>query len=505
MVSCPNLGPQPERFDAGLALQFFARAAGAGKRLPPERLSRAIAEELTDLCERTLASLQKLPLEQRESDPGQVAAAALARALEAGVRWAPGVGAPPRALGFPRRVLEVARERAHTQGLAALSAELELWLGKYHALSARVAWLLNGTCPRVLQTLDPLRDADRIHHALTAAFRAQGRVLELLAINRIAQASGASLFIRSTKEAETNGVARFFDTWSLLANFYEWGEDSLRGRAAAAKIRQIHGRYHIPDSGMKYVLLESAFTWLEAAERLGHRPLSELERRGYFHASVKLGLAIGVAELSHDYDAMYAWYRAFNREHRAHRPLKAQTFEALVDNSLGGGAPCAVRAAVYSASRAGMDEEYLSALGYAAPPAEERRAVQAVFTELASTLERAPRSPFLRSLQDNPARSAYSRPHELGVSERSPHLPGSPGELPSISWEELGRHASPESLWVAIEGDVYDLTGFAALHPGGLAALLAVAGKDATAAFRVAAHSAATQIFKLNYRIARVR
>src|SRR6185295_14820487 len=113
----------------------------------------------------------------------------------------------------------------------------------------RLHWLMNGTPAAELAKLDPVADCDRIFHAVSSSFRVEGRVLELLSINRIAQSSTVSLFFRGTKEAENNGVARFYDTWSLLANFFEWGEDSKRGREAVHRLKQIHGRYYIPNAG----------------------------------------------------------------------------------------------------------------------------------------------------------------------------------------------------------------------------------------------------------------
>jgi L-lactate dehydrogenase (cytochrome) len=56
-----------------------------------------------------------------------------------------------------------------------------------------------------------------------------------------------------------------------------------------------------------------------------------------------------------------------------------------------------------------------------------------------------------------------------------------------VSYAELQRHATPSSLWVLINGIVYDLTAFLSLHPGGTGPLLKYAGKDATWAHPVPA------------------
>ncbi|KAJ1307717.1 hypothetical protein OPQ81_001806 [Rhizoctonia solani] len=59
------------------------------------------------------------------------------------------------------------------------------------------------------------------------------------------------------------------------------------------------------------------------------------------------------------------------------------------------------------------------------------------------------------------------------------------GNERTISPEEVTKHNSPGDLWIVIESDVYDLSRFASLHPGGKAVLFdpTVAGKDATEAF----------------------
>lgn len=63
--------------------------------------------------------------------------------------------------------------------------------------------------------------------------------------------------------------------------------------------------------------------------------------------------------------------------------------------------------------------------------------------------------------------------------------PVSPTE---ITLEELAQHNSANDCWVAIHGDVYDLTEFAEEHPPGAESIYVLAGKEATDAFK-AVHS----------------
>ncbi|KAG8938367.1 Cytochrome b2, mitochondrial precursor, partial [Tulasnella sp. 408] len=52
-----------------------------------------------------------------------------------------------------------------------------------------------------------------------------------------------------------------------------------------------------------------------------------------------------------------------------------------------------------------------------------------------------------------------------------------------IAYDEVLRHNTKTDCWVIINGEVYDVTKFMEIHPGGVNAILKMAGKDATKAF----------------------
>lgn len=62
-----------------------------------------------------------------------------------------------------------------------------------------------------------------------------------------------------------------------------------------------------------------------------------------------------------------------------------------------------------------------------------------------------------------------------------------------ISKAEVALHNKPEDAWLIIDGNVYDVTKWAAEHPGGPELLWDVAGKDASRDFEDAAHSDAAR------------
>jgi alkylation response protein AidB-like acyl-CoA dehydrogenase/predicted heme/steroid binding protein len=55
--------------------------------------------------------------------------------------------------------------------------------------------------------------------------------------------------------------------------------------------------------------------------------------------------------------------------------------------------------------------------------------------------------------------------------------------MKTFSTEEVSKHNKEDDLWLIIDGKVYDLTNFAAMHPGGESILFPFAGKDATKDF----------------------
>lgn len=60
----------------------------------------------------------------------------------------------------------------------------------------------------------------------------------------------------------------------------------------------------------------------------------------------------------------------------------------------------------------------------------------------------------------------------------------SPAQMSRISTrEEVQGHSTRESLWCIIDSRVYDLTGFAEMHPGGEFVLQQIGGTDATTEF----------------------
>ena len=66
-------------------------------------------------------------------------------------------------------------------------------------------------------------------------------------------------------------------------------------------------------------------------------------------------------------------------------------------------------------------------------------------------------------------------PDPLGVQKS--------GGYKEYTWEQVAEHNAPPSVWSVYNGDVYDITMYINVHPGGKKILERVYGKDMTPLF----------------------
>lgn len=58
-----------------------------------------------------------------------------------------------------------------------------------------------------------------------------------------------------------------------------------------------------------------------------------------------------------------------------------------------------------------------------------------------------------------------------------------PGGETQYSMTEVAKHTGADSCWTVISGNVYDLTKYIDIHPGGSRAILGICGADGTGSF----------------------
>lgn len=82
----------------------------------------------------------------------------------------------------------------------------------------------------------------------------------------------------------------------------------------------------------------------------------------------------------------------------------------------------------------------------------------------------------VRDLQSNGTTSAD--PSDAILRNRSSE--STPGSSAIFTWDEIRTHALPEDKWLVIDGDVYDISKWSRIHPGGKAIISHYAGQDAS-------------------------
>ncbi|MEN9580937.1 MAG: hypothetical protein RJA70_3946 [Pseudomonadota bacterium] len=505
---------RPEWHWSQVALRYWLKRLYIHAETPQGALETAVQRELADLRERAVCDLLQGPDEDgREGLPERCSVVRQAELLLLSAQ---------DACSFPRDGFE-----GLAQGAAAhpnLARKLRYWAQAHRALEQRLRWLVEPELTRQqLQTLDPRADAQQLWCFVKYDFRAEFmHAAWANAIKRIAQDAPASTLIRATKKAELRPLLRTENTLYYHYFVMNWGVDSYHGRTAIAGLNALHERFHIPQEAMKFVCLDSAFTVLDSLDVLGHRKPTDTERRGYFHASVELGQAMHVDGLSHDFDAMYNWFRAYNRERSSYAPLKRALWDSISDSfDRSVRIPIPIAKGRRALEVIAMDEDLRAALGFRTPSRFATQLGRGVLKGLALARRWLPHEPYVESLQPS-----LSYPNGVGIAElvgqpeteretgRCPfsgqplpvaRVPGAvlgvqSDEAALFTWDEISR----QDLWVVIGDEVFDLSAFAESHPGGLAVLAAGAGTDMTEQFNLAPHSAQTRVFMLNFRIGRV-
>jgi hypothetical protein len=487
---------------------------------PHDRIVEAVRKELADLLACAESALSRVVPDEQVQAALEMARGYLTRGKEAGV--------------FPRAELERMSGAGNADMIESVRTAVAPWIDRHRRLEKRLRWLLD---PRVtgeeLPRLDPCQDADQLWCHVWFCF-----LPELLyglwgnAIKRISQLEAAATFFHSTGKAEGIPLRRNEDTALFYAYVFNWGLDSYHGKRAISEMNRIHGRYFIHNDGMKYVLLNAAFTVLDGLDVIGHRALDEKERLGYFHAQIDMGLAMNIQGLTHRWDEMYGWFAEMNRAFSRHAPQKVRTWRAIEDGfDRDIGASRLVGKLRRLPELVAMDDTYRSALGFERPSRLEAAFCRSTMKAMARSRAMLPREPYIQSLH------AYlSYPHgaaveQVGEKQRSEHMPalcpfagqrsqnhGYPEnqrplldvadamkiELPTVSWDDVRRHDKANDLWLVWGGHVYDVSAFAQNHPGTLEVLMDGVGKDMTCAFERAQHTDLTRVFALNFRIAKI-
>ncbi|WP_240625894.1 oxygenase MpaB family protein [Spirosoma pollinicola] len=156
----------------------------------------------------------------------------------------------------------------------------------------------NSAVRQELQTLDPIRDHQRMVHLLTAyefPFDIT-RALELALFHTYASPRVSGLLAR-TGEFERHGQKRYDDTSRLISEFMESGYDSEKGQRAISHMNHIHSHYKIDNSDYLFVLATFVFYPIDWIRQYGWRQLMASEELALFYFFREVGRRMNLQDL----------------------------------------------------------------------------------------------------------------------------------------------------------------------------------------------------------------
>lgn len=218
-----------------------------------------------------------------------------------------------------------------------------------------------------IESLDPVRDHERIVHLTTCydfPFDTT-RALEF-ALFRTYCVPSISAVLARTGEFEARPQKRYDDTDIIISEILECGHSSDRGRAAIARMNQIHGRFVIANEDFLYVLSTFVFEPMRWIERFGWRPLHEKEREAMFRFWREVGLAMKISGIPESYEAFEAFNRAYERDNYRFKETNRRIGKATVA-LFASWFPAFLAPVVRRAIYAMLDDRLIEAFGFPRP------------------------------------------------------------------------------------------------------------------------------------------
>ncbi len=166
-----------------------------------------------------------------------------------------------------------------------------------------------------IERLDPEADHQRIVHlSFGHEFPWDSiRALEI-ALYRTYCVPSISKLLDRTGEFYKHTQRRYDDTSILVAEMYEWGYETGRGKAALERMNWAHGHYKISNDDFLYVLSTFIYEPIRWIDRFGWRPTCPNEQRAYYCFWREIGVRMGIKVIPPSYEAFAAWSLAYERD-----------------------------------------------------------------------------------------------------------------------------------------------------------------------------------------------
>jgi hypothetical protein len=173
---------------------------------------------------------------------------------------------------------------------------------------------------RRIAALDPVEDNEEaarltfevlygdpigVHAALLVGF---SRQVAVPGIARVIYRGGGGETLRDV-------ARRIDDTLTLFGAFFHWGYSSPQGRAAIARMEQIHSRFAITDEQKRYTLATLIFEGERIGRHLGFNPFTASEREVIWRFWCGVAEQMPLGGLPPTAGELWRWMLEYEREH----------------------------------------------------------------------------------------------------------------------------------------------------------------------------------------------
>lgn len=199
------------------------------------------------------------------------------------------------------------------------------------------------------------------------------RQMAVPSIAAVVHRGGRSPIIRTTRK-------RNDDTMVFFGEFMRHGHSSERGRAAIARMNEIHSQFPISEDQKLYTLASLTFEQERIPRALGLEPIPAKAKLANYHFWRSVGELAGITHHPPTYEAYWQWTRAYEREHWRFSSGGRAVADAMIDD-FGARLPRTTRRVGRELLLATFDDELLDVLRLEHP----RRATRRVATLVAAT------------------------------------------------------------------------------------------------------------------------
>ena len=185
--------------------------------------------------------------------------------------------------------------------------------------------------------LDAETDAERITHlsaevrygdpAVAAALYTVAfcRQMAVPSIAEVVHRGGRGPIMRDTRK-------RNDDTLTFFGEFMRDGHSSERGKAAIARLNEIHAPFPITNDQSLYTLASLALEADRIPALLGIDLMTDKEKQANFRFWTGVGTAMGITDIPDSYDELLAWTLAYEKAEFAHTQGGSAVARAMIDD-----------------------------------------------------------------------------------------------------------------------------------------------------------------------------